>query len=165
MALKVFDLQCELGHVFEGWFGSQDSFESQTERGFLSCPICNSTKVRKKLTAARINRGRSSSESGLGHAVQMAQTASSSGGQVLAAPAMQQLAKLQAQVMKQVREIVRNTENVGARFAEEALRMHHGETEERSIRGTATQEERAALTDEGVTVLPVADYLDDDRMQ
>ena len=165
MTLKVFDLQCELGHVFEGWFGSQDSYESQKERGLLSCPVCNSAKVSKKLTASRINRGRSQG-AGLEQAAQLAGAASTaSGDQVLAAPAMEQLAKLQAQVMQQVREIVRNTENVGTRFAEEALRMHHGESEERPIRGTATSEERAALADEGVTVLPIPDYLDDDRMQ
>ncbi|MBC7203826.1 MAG: DUF1178 family protein [Pusillimonas sp.] len=165
MTLKVFDLQCELGHVFEGWFGSQNSFESQKERGLLSCPVCNSTTVSKKLTASRINRGRSH-EAGPRHAVQLAgASATDSREQVLAAPAMEQLARLQAQVLQQVREIVRNTENVGARFAQEALRMHHGEIEERAIRGTATHEERAALAQEGVTVLPVPDYLDDDRMQ
>src|SRR5690554_72402 len=142
MTLKVFDLQCELGHVFEGWFGSQDSFESQQERGLLSCPVCNSDKVSKKLTTSRINRGRSSG-AGFEQAAQLAGTSSNaSGDQVLAAPAMAQLAKLQAQVIQQVREIVRNTENVGTRFAEEALRMHHGEAEERPIRGTATNEER-----------------------
>ncbi|HCN73370.1 MAG TPA: DUF1178 domain-containing protein [Pusillimonas sp.] len=165
MTLKVFDLQCELGHVFEGWFGSQDGFDSQKERGLLSCPVCNSAKVNKKLTASRINRGRSQ-ETGLEHAAKLAGvSAAASGEQVLAAPAMEQLAKLQAQVMQQVREIVRNTENVGPRFAEEALRMHHGETQERPIRGTATQEERTALAEEGVTVLPVPDYLDDERIQ
>src|SRR5690554_2076679 len=109
MTLKVFDLQCELGHVFEGWFGSQDSFESQKERGLLSCPVCNSTKVNKKLTASRINRGRSH-DVGIEQAAQLAGTAAvASGDQVLAAPATEQLAKLQAQIMQQVREIVRNT--------------------------------------------------------
>jgi len=159
MALKVFDLQCELGHVFEGWFNGSDAFESQKERGLLSCPVCNSGKINRKLTAARINRGRQSVQPSA------AQPPSSSGDQMLAAPVVDQLARLQAQVMQQVREIVRNTENVGARFAEEALKIHSGQSEERPIRGTATPEERATLAEEGVTVLPIPDYLDDDRLQ
>ncbi len=168
MALKVFDLQCENGHVFEGWFGTDGNFESQQARGLLTCPVCNSQKVSKKLTASRINRGRSRGLSSA-HASEslpevMPET-SPGGDRALAAPVTEQLAQLQAQVMQKVREIVRNTENVGPRFAEEALRMHHGESEERAIRGTATAEERETLADEGVTVLPIPDYLDDDRMQ
>lgn len=169
MALKVFDLQCELGHVFEGWFGSDDNYESQLARGLLTCPVCNSKQVAKKLTASRINRGRSRPDTpGASGDVSAAVSVAPSHpvrSAELAAPAMSQLAALQAEVMHKVRDIIRNTENVGPRFAEEALRMHHGEVEERAIRGTATPEERETLAEEGVTVLPVPDYLDDDRMQ
>ncbi len=169
MALKVFDLQCEQGHVFEGWFGSDDSFESQQARGLLSCPVCNSQNVVKKLTASRISRSR---DRHLPEPVQASPSAPAVipaaaplADRALAAPDTGQLAQLQAQILHKVREIVRNTENVGPRFAEEALRMHHGETAERAIRGTATPAEREALAEEGVTVLPIPDYLDDDRMQ
>lgn len=170
MALKVFDLQCEQGHVFEGWFGSDDSFESQQARGLLSCPVCNSQKVVKKLTASRISRSRDrhlpepSATSSSSVPAALPSTALSK-DRPLAAPDTEQLAQLQAQILHKVREIVRNTENVGPRFAEEALRMHNGETAERAIRGTATPAEREALAEEGVTVLPIPDYLDDDRMQ
>ncbi|NLZ11997.1 DUF1178 family protein [Neopusillimonas aromaticivorans] len=169
MALKVFDLQCELGHVFEGWFSSDDNYESQLSRGLLSCPVCNSQNVAKKLTASRISRSRSrnlpvSEVQPSAVSASLPATGVSQDRQ-LAAPATEQLAQLQAQIMHKVREIVRNTENVGPRFAEEALRMHHGETTERAIRGTATPEERETLAEEGVTILPIPDYLDDDRMQ
>jgi len=60
---------------------------------------------------------------------------------------------------------VRNTDNVGERFAQEARRMHEGEIEERAIRGTATAQEREALADDGIVVLPIPEYLDDDRLQ
>lgn len=171
MALKVFDLQCELGHVFEGWFSSDDNYESQQSRGLLSCPVCNSQKVVKKLTASRISRSRSRNlpapavQQSAVPAALSSSAALSAQDRQLAAPDTGQLAQLQAQVMHKVREIVRNTENVGPRFAQEALRMHHGETAERAIRGTATPDEREALAEEGVTVLPIPDYLDDDCMQ
>ncbi|HEY9280564.1 MAG TPA: DUF1178 family protein [Eoetvoesiella sp.] len=158
MSLKVFDLQCELGHVFEGWFGSLDNYESQQARGLLHCPVCDSKKVAKKLSAPRINMGRAQVGSPTAAAPSEDATA-------VAAPASQQMAQLQAQVLRQIRQIVRNTENVGDQFAQEARRMHDGEVQERAIRGTATQEEREALVQDGIAVLPIPEYLDDDRLQ
>lgn len=158
MSLKVFDLQCDLGHVFEGWFGSADSYESQQSRGLLSCPVCNSSRVSKKLSAPRLN---------LGHTKEPTAAPATHGqaGTAVAAPAAGQMAQLQAEVLRHIRQIVRNTENVGEKFAEEARRMHDGETEERAIRGTATPEEREELAEEGITVMPIPDFLDDDRLQ
>lgn len=167
MSLKVFDLQCELGHIFEGWFASLDNYESQQARGLLSCPVCDSRQVSKKLSAPRINRGRTHETNGSSQ-VQGPAAAGTGGGsavQALAAPATQQMAQLQAQIMQQIRHIVRNTENVGGQFAQEARRMHEGEIEERAIRGTATVQEREELAQDGIAVLPIPDYLDDDRLQ
>jgi hypothetical protein len=162
MSLKVFDLQCEQGHVFEGWFASLDNYESQQARGLLRCPVCDSQKVAKKLSAPRINMGRAQQP----RAAQTPPSAPSGAAPAaVAAPAGQQLAQLQAQMMRQIRQIVRNTENVGDQFASEARRIHDGEVQERAIRGTATAQEREALAEEGIAVLPIPDYLDDDRLQ
>jgi hypothetical protein len=147
MSLKVFDLQCEQGHVFEGWFGSDDSYETQQARGLLSCPVCNSDRVSKKLSAPRLN---------VSHIRKST---------AVAAPATEQLTKLQAEIMRHIRQMVRNTENVGDRFAQEARLMHEGEAQERAIRGTATPEEREELMQEGIAVMPIPDFLDDDRLQ
>jgi len=160
MPLKVFDLQCEREHVFEGWFSSADSYDSRQARGLLSCPVCNSTAISKKLSAPRLNVSHIRAAD-----VAPAQAPAKAGRAPVAAPAQAQMAKLQAEVLRQMREMVRNTENVGARFAEEARRMHEGETEERAIRGTATPDEREALASEGIAVMPIPDFLDDDRLQ
>jgi hypothetical protein len=160
MSLKVFDLQCDQGHMFEGWFGSAENYESQQSRGLLSCPMCNSNRIVKKLSAPRLN---------LGHAKEpaaAAQSAASAGaGMAVAAPAAGQMAQLQAEMLRHIRQMVRNTENVGARFAEEARRMHDGATQERAIRGTATPQEREELAEEGIAVMPIPEFLDDDRLQ
>src|SRR3546814_17332478 len=87
MSLKVFDLQCESGHVFEGWFSSSDSYESQRGSGLLACPICDSRQVVRQLSASRINTGRSR-EMALPDSPSSATT-------VLAAPAGRHLAPLQ----------------------------------------------------------------------
>src|SRR3546814_7766408 len=157
MSLKVFDLQCEQGHVFEGWFGSDGNYETQQARGLLSCPVCNSGHVSKKLSAPRLN---------VSHIRNPAAPSSPDGksATAVAAPAPQPLVQLQAEILRHIRHMVRNTENVGARFAEEARLMHEGEAQERAIRGTATPEEREELMQEGIAVMPIPDLLAEDRL-
>ena len=157
MALKVFDLQCDAGHVFEGWFGSADDYDKQRERGILVCPVCDSKQVSKLLSAPRLNMGK-----GKPHASQVA--VKPDGGNV-SAETPGNLAQLQAQVLKHVREMIRNSENVGDRFAHEARLMHEGESEHRAIRGSTTLEERQDLARDGIAVMPIPDFLDDDRLQ
>lgn len=113
------------------------------------------------LSAPRINMGRAQPQAS-------GETQSGSVGQVVAAPTTavpEHIAQLQAQVLKHVREIVRNSENVGDQFAQEARRMHEGESEHRAIRGSTTLREREDLARDGIAVLPIPDYLDDDRLQ
>ena len=141
-------------------FGSADSYEAQQSRGLLSCPVCESTHISKKLSAPRINVGHLKDADANRAAVSPSPSASA-----VAAPAAAQMTQLQAEVLKHIRQIVRSTENVGARFAEEARRIHDGEATERAIRGTATPQEREELAEEGIAVMPIPAFLDDDRLQ
>jgi len=154
MALKVFDLQCDQGHVFEGWFGSHEDYDAQQARGLVTCPVCASATIAKRLSAPRLNVAHLRAPS------PAAGTAPASGP---ADPAA--MARMQAAVLQQMRELVRKTENVGPRFAEEARRIHEGDADERPIRGTATAEERLALSEDGIDVMALPDFLDDDRLQ
>lgn len=151
--MKVLDLFCEHEHGFEGWFGSEDDYQSQLQRGLLQCPLCGSSQVRKGLSAPRLNLGAQPAADASARpdatAVAPAQSPSTSRAPVI--PHAMQAAWLQMS-----REIVARTEDVGARFADEALRMHHGETAERPIRGEATREEALQLLEEGVPVMPLA---------
>lgn len=160
MSLKVFDLQCEAGHVFEGWFASADDYDAQRARGLLACPVCDSHQVNKMLSAPRLNMGRAQPDAAEAAPFRAGDDASPG-----AAPGPEHLARIQAQVLKQVREIIRNSENVGDRFAAEARRMHEGEIEHRAIRGSTTPREREELARDGIAVLPIPDFLDDDRLQ
>ncbi len=161
MSLKVFDLQCEQSHVFEGWFASADAYEAQKAGGLLSCPVCHSSNVTRKVSAARLNVGHLKRErlnTPPASAGMPGSSASSQGSQ------NNDLAMIQAEVMRHIRKVVRETENVGGRFAEESRRIHYGEAEQRAIRGTATPEEREELVEEGIAVVAIPDFLDDDRL-
>jgi len=162
--MKVFDLQCEeLGHIFEGWFASHDDYDSQQTRGLVSCPVCGSDRVIKRLSAPRLNVGHFRDH----EAVERPAEGAGAAVAPSAAPASEamQMARLQAAIFKQVREMVRKADNVGPRFAEEARRIHQGEAEDRAIRGTSTPEERAELAEEGIDVLGLPDIFDDERLQ
>ena len=162
MGLKVFDLQCDNGHLFEGWFGSHEDYDSQEARGLVTCPVCQSGSVVKRLSAPHLNVGHFSDAQAM-----PASSASDAGSRelVTATPESGQLVQLQAAILQQMREFIRKTENVGDRFADEARRIHEGSADERPIRGVATHEEREALAEEGIAVVALPDFLDTDRLQ
>jgi len=154
MALKVFDLQCDQGHLFEGWFGSHEDYDAQQARGLVTCPVCASAKVAKRLSAPHLN---------VAHLHAPAPAPAPRAATQADDPAA--MARMQAAALRQIRDIIRKTENVGPRFAEEARRIHAGDADERPIRGTATAEERVALKEDGIDVMALPDFLDDDRLQ
>ena len=167
--MKVLDLQCTARHPFEGWFASEDEFQSQLARGLVECPLCADNRIVKMLSAPRLNLGghstpdrvASSAEgpaAGGGAAPRPAELALVGADAVPPAPQAQpQLMSGagHAGFLKALRQIVAQTENVGDRFASEARRMHYGEVETRSIRGQATHRETVDLLEEGIEVMPL----------
>jgi hypothetical protein len=146
MSIKVFNLRCDNAHTFEGWFASGEDIEAQRARGLLSCPLCNSSEVVKAPSAPYVGRA-------VAEPAAMAPTATGNGARQTAV--MSPPAHLQAMFMTMAREIARNTEDVGERFAEEARRIHYNEVPARGIRGTTTLEQAQALDEEGIGVMPV----------
>lgn len=140
----VYDLQCELGHRFEGWFGSSDDYSSQRERGLLSCPQCGSEDVAKAPMAPAVPAKGNSRPDDARQATQMS-------NQPMPAEVQQALAKLaeaQAKALK-------NSTWVGEKFAEISRKMHYGETDEKPIHGQASLEEAKSLVEEGIPVAPL----------
>ena len=138
MSLKVFDLCCEQEHHFEGWFASAEDCESQAKRGLVECPFCHSTQVQRKLSAPYVNRS----------------------GTTSTPISEQQIEQVKAAVMQGLRNMITKAEDVGERFTEEAIKIHHGEAEERLIRGQASEEQREQLQDEGIDIFPIPEELD-----
>jgi hypothetical protein len=141
-------LACEQAHEFESWFPSSEAFETQRKRGFVTCPFCNSAKVEKQIMAPSIARTDKAPAAPVPEAQPMA---------VLSERERELRAALRA-----LREhVMKNAENVGKDFVEEARKMHYGETEERSIFGEADLTEAKALLEEGIDVLPLPIVPDD----
>jgi hypothetical protein len=137
----VFDLSCRDGHRFEGWFGSAKDFASQKKRGLLSCPTCGGTGIERALSAPRLNMGAQEPKK-LPVAAQ--KTPDMEGKDPFAVAQM-----LYSRMLD---EILTKSEDVGAKFPEEARKIFYKEAEGRAIRGQATQDEHDALVDEGIPV-------------
>ncbi len=152
--MKVLDLRCANGHGFEGWFASEDDFLQQNGSGRLLCPLCSDSVITRLLSAPRLN---------LSGVREPSPPAAEAPGRQLTVPApaptpaaaAPQAGDLQALWLHAVRELMARTEDVGPAFAEEARRIHYGETAERAIRGQATPEERAALREEGIDTVAI----------
>jgi len=146
-------LVCDQTHEFESWFRSSEDFEAQSRQGLVECPSCRSARVEKAVMAPSVaRRARESSEPTT--ALERSAAPAQGGGQSLA---------LIDEGAKQVREAIRELHakimatsvDVGEAFAQEARRMHEGETPKRSIRGRASLQEAQALWEEGVPALPI----------
>lgn len=168
--MKVLDLQCAQGHSFEGWFGSQEDYDSQRAGGLVTCPVCNDSDILKKLSAPRLNLGHGVAAQAAVTPVGSSEAASSAQHPDAQGPRHEALAavhsaerkgspetlqQLQVAMLQAVRHVMANTEDVGARFAEEARKIHYGERAQRNIRGAATLQETQDLIDEGIDVMPL----------
>jgi hypothetical protein len=156
--MKVLNLQCDQQHSFEGWFGSEDDFQSQLARGLVECPMCASKAIVKMPSAPRLNFGghRAPAESVPQSDEPTLTDTSDDKNQVtvLEAPAQAgPTPEQQAAFFKALRHVVANTEDVGDRFANQARAMHYGDAEPRSIRGQATPREASELIEEGIDVM------------
>ena len=138
--MKVLNLRCAHAHAFEGWFASEDDFQDQLVRGLVECPLCGNAAITKLPSAPRLNLGATE-----------AAPAAAPKQEVVSSPNPE----LQAAWMQLVKQVMANTEDVGERFAEEARKIHYGETEQRGIRGQASREETQELLEEGIGVLPL----------
>jgi hypothetical protein len=136
-----FSLICEHDHEFEAWFRSNDDFDTQNKRGFVECPSCGSKKVGKALMAPAVSTGRNREKMAL---------------------AMGQAQKEAMAQLKALSEKMReNADYVGDKFAEEARKIHFGETDPRGIYGEATPEEAQSLIEDGVEFMPIPSFPDD----
>ena len=150
--MKVLNLCCAQGHGFEGWFASEDDFLGQTGRGAIECPLCSDQAITRLPSAPRLNLSGARPPA----AAASAAAASSGAASAAAAPVAEPTAAdLHAMWLRTVQQVIKNTEDVGEHFPEVARRIHYGETAQRGIRGQASAEERAALADEGIEVMPL----------
>ena len=136
-----YTLKCANEHRFDSWFQSADAFEKLKAAGMVSCAICGDSAVEKAMMAPRVRPARSASEPQESEAPARPLSTPAS-------PAEQALAELKRQIEK-------NSDYVGNKFASEARAMHEGSAPERAIYGEARPEEAKALIEDGVPVTPL----------
>lgn len=140
----IYDLKCNTGHQFEGWFGNPDDFKQQAAKQLIACPVCDSIEVEKLPTASHVNTLPVADK-----------TLEPNQGDLVNREQLKSLHKY----------IEENFDNVGTEFAEEARRIHYGETEARNIHGEATQQEAQELSEEGIDAFPIpAIQIDKDKL-
>ncbi|KXF79391.1 hypothetical protein ATN84_06695 [Paramesorhizobium deserti] len=136
-----FTLLCDQEHEFEGWFRNNEDYESQTARNLVSCPVCGSPKVGKALMAPSVSTSRTKEKIAVGMG-----------------EAERKLIEQMRELSQKVRE---NADYVGDKFAEEARKIHFGETDPRGIYGEATREEVTSLVEDGVEIMPLPVFPED----
>lgn len=136
-----FSLCCVEGHDFDGWFRNNDDFESQKSRGLVACPVCHSTSVEKGLMAPAIAKKADNAPMAL----------SADAGQ----------RKMMAQLKELSQKVRANSDYVGNKFAEEARKIHFGESDKTSIYGEATAQEATQLAEDGVSFMPLPTFPDE----
>ncbi|WP_102960949.1 DUF1178 family protein [Mangrovicella endophytica] len=140
----TFALRCEpAGHGFDGWFRSSADFERQQDSHLVECPVCGSHQVAKALMAPAVSTAVATAVSG------------SDRPQVPASYTAGEAAEAFAKLQALAREVRQKADYVGPRFAEEARRIHYGESEARQIYGEATPSEVGKLAEEGIAALPL----------
>jgi hypothetical protein len=139
----AFDLQCSKGHIFEGWFDNLESYTIQNSKKMITCPHCNTTKIRKLLSPVTALKSPSPPQNNL------------------------QEEKKDIDYRKLAKEMINyiNTEfeDLGTDFAKEALKIHYGVSKERNIKGSATETEETTLREEGIQFFKIPTIKIDDE--
>jgi hypothetical protein len=130
----IFDLACKNNHNFEGWFQSQEAFDSQLGSGLIACPDCGSVEIRRVPSAIHLSKSTTTASSDV-------------------VPVVTPQGDLLGAYQKLMSAIVANCEDVGKEFANEARKIHYMEARARSIRGEASAEDFESLREEGIEVL------------
>jgi hypothetical protein len=146
-----YQLHCDDGHDFEGWFPSSDAFEKQKKRGFVACAICGTNKVDRAIMAPAVAR---TDKAPADFPTEFMNNVSSSLISDEERELRQRLAELRA-------EMIKDAKDVGEDFAEEARKIHFGESDVKQIYGRTTLADARELLDEGIGVLPLPPSFDD----
>ena len=173
-----YQLICDLTHEFEGWFQTGDAFDAQNQAGLVTCPVCDSVKVRRALMTPNLaspKRRRDDvrrlpvAETGhqahhqAGTKAPSSQTASAhvdaskSGpfkpASLQAAPSQAELGEAIARLRQLQRKVKSECRDVGTDFATEVRKMHYGDSEPENVYGQSSAEERESLADEGIDIV------------
>ena len=146
----LYRLRCSKGHEFESWFKDSKTYERQEKKSLIGCAVCGDSKVARAVMAPRIGKP--------GKKAEQAETPAAPAATPTPTPQQKQMAALTKHLPKEMREtllklreqVEKNCEHVGEKFAEEARKIHYGESDKRGIYGETSDEEAEELAEEGI---------------
>jgi hypothetical protein len=144
----LYRLRCGKGHEFESWFKDSKAYERQEKRSLIGCPECGDSKVARAVMAPRIGKG-GKKQAVVSSDVPAAPEPSSE-QQQMATLAKHMPKEMRETLLKLRKQVEKNCEHVGDKFAEEARKIHYGESDKRGIYGETTNKEAEALAEEGI---------------
>ena len=155
-------LICDKGHEFESWFQNSAAYDKQARRKLVACPLCSSTRVEKAIMAPRLAGSKKRAS-----AMEVSSVPSEAPAPAQETPAPVAMMSPREQELraklKELRDhLTKNADDVGAKFPEEARKMHYGEIEHRSIYGVASPDDAKSLAEEGIEFHPLP-ILPDER--
>ena len=156
----LYSLRCHKDHLFETWFRDSAAYDSQLKAAIIECPVCGSHKVEKAIMAPHVSKAAGRAQARQDQAAASPAPASQgptakapvSGATTKAMREAEQSAKVRRALQELRRQVEENFDYVGPAFAEEARKIHYGESDERPIYGETSEEEAEALEEEGVGV-------------
>ncbi len=157
-----YNLVCDKGHEFESWFANSAAYDKQAKRKLVSCPVCSSAKIEKAIMAPRLAGSKKRASTMEVSSAPSEAPASAQGTPAPVAMMSPQEQELRTKLKELRDHLTKNADDVGAKFPEEARKMHYGETEHRSIYGVASLEEANDLAEEGIGFHPLP-VLPDER--
>jgi hypothetical protein len=149
----TFDLKCNGGHRFEGWFASSKDFNTQQSAGLISCPVCGETVVHKALSVPNVGR---KGNRAVAVPTQASAPTEPVSGEVMNAPSLPPaMVEMMHKLAAAQTEMLKESQWVGREFAETARAIHYGEEADRLIHGETSADEADALSEEGIAVAPL----------
>ena len=148
-------LVCERGHDFESWFQDSAAYDKQVKRELVTCPQCGSAKVEKAIMAPRLSTTAKKWTAPIETPAAVTADPAAPAAPAPVAMISPQEQEFRAKLKELRGHLVKNADNVGAKFPEEARKMHYGEIEHRSIYGVASPDEAKELSEEGVEFHPL----------
>ena len=157
----LYRLRCSKGHEFESWFKDSKTYERQEKKSLIGCAVCGEAKVARAPMAPRLNKGsgkgakkveveKPAADAPATPPAPVPPPAPSAEQQQMAALARHMPKELREALIKVRTEVEKNCEHVGDKFAEEARKIHYGESDKRGIYGETSEEEAEALAEEGI---------------
>ena len=157
-------LICQEGHQFESWFQDSAAYDKQANRGLVSCPHCGSAKVEKAIMAPRLSTTAKKRSKAI-EAPEPAPEAAPVPAQASPSAPVAMISPQEQEIRSKLKELrdhlIKNADNVGTKFPEEARKMHYGEIDHRSIYGVASAEEAKELSEEGIEFHPLPSLPDE----